>query len=204
MKLHQIALAACLGAASLAPAHAIVQVDTTGLTTTYTETFDGGTSFTGNAWFDSPSSDDYLWLTNANPTATYTFSSAVAIATLGLSFWYSVPNSDSGSVSLVTLTNLGDTPGNGLQFLANNPGASAGGLLGTNNHDAFFSNTLTDLAAGSYTLTFSQLGGALNALKIDDVSISVTAVPEPETYALMFAGLALVGFIANRRRPNRD
>jgi len=33
-----------------------------------------------------------------------------------------------------------------------------------------------------------------------DVTLTVAAVPEPETYALMFAGLALVGFAARRRR----
>ena len=31
--------------------------------------------------------------------------------------------------------------------------------------------------------------------------IQVTAVPEPETYALMLAGLGLVGWVASRRRP---
>ncbi len=31
---------------------------------------------------------------------------------------------------------------------------------------------------------------------------SVAAVPEPSTYALMLVGLAAVGFVARRRRPN--
>lgn len=33
-----------------------------------------------------------------------------------------------------------------------------------------------------------------------DTSISVTAVPEPETYAMLLAGLALIGGIAKRRK----
>jgi hypothetical protein len=35
---------------------------------------------------------------------------------------------------------------------------------------------------------------------MDNVNSSVTAVPEPETYALMLAGLGLVGFAARRRK----
>ena len=31
----------------------------------------------------------------------------------------------------------------------------------------------------------------------------VAAIPEPETYALMIAGLAAIGFIARRRRMQR-
>jgi hypothetical protein len=30
--------------------------------------------------------------------------------------------------------------------------------------------------------------------------VAVTAVPEPETYAMLLAGLGLVGFAARRRR----
>jgi len=31
-------------------------------------------------------------------------------------------------------------------------------------------------------------------------SVTVTAVPEPETYAMMLAGLGLIGGIAHRRK----
>jgi len=38
-----------------------------------------------------------------------------------------------------------------------------------------------------------SLGGSLD-------NVSVTAVPEPESYAMMLAGLALMGTIARRRK----
>lgn len=37
---------------------------------------------------------------------------------------------------------------------------------------------------------------------ISNVALYVTAVPEPETYALMLAGLGIVGFMVRRRRMN--
>lgn len=46
------------------------------------------------------------------------------------------------------------------------------------------------------------LDGRLNAVKIDDINLglAVAAVPEPETYAMMLAGLAAIGAIMRRRR----
>ncbi|MDT7835944.1 FxDxF family PEP-CTERM protein [Aquabacterium sp. OR-4] len=53
------------------------------------------------------------------------------------------------------------------------------------------------LAAGSYTLTIS----AFSAVKAPIGGyISASPVPEPETYAMMLAGLGAVGFLASRRR----
>lgn len=52
------------------------------------------------------------------------------------------------------------------------------------------------LAAGTYSFTVKgkSLGGAYAG------SISVTPVPEPQTLALMLAGLGVVGAVAARRR----
>ena len=35
---------------------------------------------------------------------------------------------------------------------------------------------------------------------IDNITYNVAAIPEPEAYALMLAGLGLVGYVTSRRR----
>jgi hypothetical protein len=49
------------------------------------------------------------------------------------------------------------------------------------------------------TLTFAALGNSDSYGSSLD-KISVTAVPEPETYAMFLAGLAALGFVARRRK----
>ena len=54
---------------------------------------------------------------------------------------------------------------------------------------------------GTDTLKFAAVGTAdTYGGSLDNVSL-VAAVPEPETYALMMAGLGAVAFMARRRRP---
>jgi hypothetical protein len=191
-----VALAALTGTAM-----ANVTVSTVGPVTTYSENFNGGTTFT-SAWFDTPlSGDDYLFVTALAESSSYAFSSAVPLESLSLSFWYSVPGAGNGRVSIVSDTfALPDTPGGVALYLLNNPGPQNSG--GANPNDASFSTTLTNVAAGSYTVTFATNGGLLESLKVDDVVITTVAapVPEPETYALMLGGTALIGWVARRRK----
>jgi hypothetical protein len=201
-RISHAAAALLLATCAATSAHATMQVSTSGATTTYSETFDGGSSFTGGTRIPGLGGDDFLFLNAAASAASYTFTSASAIAALDLSFWYASRNGQGGSVTLSTFNQtLGNTPGNVAQFGGNNPGPQTGGLF--NNYDAYFSQTLTNLAAGTYVLTFAKGAGAQQSFKLDDVKFTVTAVPEPSTYALMFAGLGLVGWAARRKRQDQ-
>jgi hypothetical protein len=55
------------------------------------------------------------------------------------------------------------------------------------------------LSAGSHTITFAFQASGFPSKDVIVDRAFVTAVPEPETYALMLAGLAGVGFMARRR-----
>ncbi len=92
---------------------------------------------------------------------------------------------------------------NGIEVLWNGASvasvtADGSGLSGNDWH--LFSYSV--LGTGSDLLTFravgtsDSFGGSLDA-------VSVTAVPEPSTYAMMFGGLALIGFSLRRRRSAR-
>ncbi|PSJ18247.1 hypothetical protein C7H79_04075 [Nitrosomonas supralitoralis] len=52
------------------------------------------------------------------------------------------------------------------------------------------------MAVGDYK--FDVFARGIDAIESD--LIHVTAVPEPETYAMLLAGLGLIGFIAHRRK----
>ena len=189
-------------------AMANVTIATVGPTTTYSESFDGGSSFSAG-WFNTPlNPDDYLLLDVLTPTSSFSFSSAVPLASLTLSFWYSVPGNNSGSVSVAGSgpIALADTPGNAAQYSLNNPGPNnTTGFLNFNAYDAFYTTSLSNLAAGTYVVSFAT-PGLLTSLKVDDLTITTVAapVPEPETYAMMLTGLTMIGWLGKLNRSRRN
>jgi hypothetical protein len=58
-----------------------------------------------------------------------------------------------------------------------------------------------NVAAGNYIVTISGTitGGQLPNLALVGANYTVTAVPEPETFAMLLAGLGLMGAVARRR-----
>ncbi len=78
----------------------------------------------------------------------------------------------------------------------------AGSMLSTGATDQW-SLSYTGLAAGDYSIRVS--GSVVsNAAGKYYANIALAPVPEPETYAMMLAGLGLLGFTARRRRHPGD
>lgn len=90
-------------------------------------------------------------------------------------------------------------------------GGSGGGVGMFNSYMVF--GTGTGAAFTPYTGpggAYDLVLGFNDSLQVDGdyddfiVGLKVTAVPEPETYALMLAGLGAVGFLARRRRRSTE
>jgi len=106
-------------------------------------------------------------------------------------FWHLdslvVQTIDPNPISAVTV--------NGITFALTSSSVGASG--GTT--DYLFTN-LGDLTSGTLaSFTFDPVG--LNAASISYANLNVTAVvPEPETYAMLLAGLGALGFMSRRRK----
>lgn len=86
-------------------------------------------------------------------------------------------------------------------YLGGSNGSSVIGSDVANPYLTYSFNLSSILATGgAYTLRFASVtNDAQMQFGIDNVSLSITPVPEPETYAMLMAGLGLMGFMARRR-----
>jgi hypothetical protein len=83
--------------------------------------------------------------------------------------------------------------------------------IGTSSGFTSFSNFAANSGfnSGLNTLEFlvtnlGQSSGNPTGLRVEFSNSVVTAVPEPETYALMLAGLGLIGAVSRRRNKNKS
>jgi hypothetical protein len=66
-----------------------------------------------------------------------------------------------------------------------------------------FSAYLNFYAGANENITGVRFASSSNALETDNHSFSVSAVPEPKTYAMLLAGLGVMGAIARRRKARQ-
>jgi hypothetical protein len=136
-------------------------------------------------------------------SASSTFA-ALTAATVSGSF----SNQSLGSFDVLSLSNVAGSLGFAptLEFpfgsLTLGPVTFSGGSVGTTY--TFTGNTFSfaNVAAGTYSLSASGSvsGGGYGLIA---AQVAVTPVPEPESYAMMLAGLGFMGAIA-RRRARKD
>lgn len=160
-------------------------------------------TFSGTVTYDPTAADELtISITNTSPVSNGGFITGIAF------------NLD-GTVTSLTEPFTGNTnPGNTFQegpsvqpYGSRDWGSSVGGnWLGGGNPSrgvgvGDMGVWTFDVVDGPASLDYSQLALVVRFRGFeDDGSDKVIAVPEPETYALMLAGLGVIGFMARRRK----
>ena len=212
--LRLVAVAALLGLSGAAQAALTVYTDEASF---MAAVINAGTDDFRNLFAGGGPANPYLGTTTTGTAYSY-----AASAPLGLYGIAGSPNWLSMAFANDTLTIAGFgglvKAVGGMFFNTNSSGASSGGNLTVTGSDGGTSAFSTIIGATTGSFVGFVSSGAMSSLTvvsdnssngIPDFSFqtvgslvlaSVTAVPEPETYALMLAGLGLVGFLARRRR----
>jgi PEP-CTERM motif len=105
-----------------------------------------------------------------------------------------------GYAANTTGIRFGTNNGGSALYSINNSGTNANNSYATGLGLAFITGAASGIAPGAFT-PMTDEGSALRAyLDTSTGNLTISAVPEPETYAMLLAGLGLMGAIARRRR----
>jgi hypothetical protein len=143
--------------------------------------FTGGTS---SAWI-GPNNDSSL----DGPVGSYDYQTTFSLAGF--------------NPSTAAISGGWSTDNNGLSILLNGVDTGNGGTSFAQFASGFAPFSITSgFAIGLNTLDFIvSNGGGPTALRVEMTgTAAISAVPEPETYAMLLAGLGLLGFAARRRK----
>jgi len=162
----------------------------------------GAASATTYSWgsHDSTAESNLTYVSVFAFNDVYTFSLGTAevasssVVSLNLSPVYAISN---GSYSLVmdngaTGPDVGDTLLGTWSFSGSTGSTSHSVSLAVGNYYYIVSGLATGAGDGAHNAGIYSIAST--------ISPSVITVPEPESYALMLAGLGVVGFLAGRRR----
>jgi hypothetical protein len=157
---------------------------TSGPTTVGTIT--GGTVYTGDKGFADIPKGTVTGFLAAGPTsgdpAVLTFSAMTSYVSF---LW--------GSPDLYNTLTITDSNGATTNFTASGLG------FPVTNGDQSFSTYVQFVASAGTTITsLAFTSGGTDAF--ETANYTITPIPEPETYALMLAGLAAMGFVSKRRK----
>lgn len=147
----------------------------------------------GSAWLENTSVSKWITPTrlqdqtfdaNANGTYTYTLTFDLTGYNASTAMFSGRMAADNGVAIMLNTSSLGG-PG----------GYSSWTSFGANSGFVSGVNTLKFIVTND-----AQAGGNPTGLRVEFLESQVAAVPEPETYAMLLGGLAMLGAVARRRK----
>jgi hypothetical protein len=135
---------------------------------------------------------------SAAPASIFLYASDTDFLANG-TFLLSLGGTNSGGSGTETARAWGGTSNTALQFSSANLFGTVGPLSGAA-YSGTASGSFTS-AVDPYSLTVGvAIARSSAGTSTGDLNLQVAAIPEPETYALMLAGLSALGFVAKRRK----